>query len=191
MYPVRIDGNGVYLREFTDADVDAVLAVYGDPVVTEHLSFAPHNRDQVAASLAAAIRAATVEPRTEYSLAAAATDTGEAIGFARLAVDTVHPGQHSAQIGFAIRADQWGQGHGAETARLLLRLGFDKLGLHRLWGARSPDNTVSEQLMRKLSMVEEGRIRGHLLVRGAWRDSVVHSILEDEWAAQQASDPDR
>jgi [ribosomal protein S5]-alanine N-acetyltransferase len=30
-------------------------------------------------------------------------------------------------------------------------------------------------------MIEEGRIRHHLLVRGAWRDSVVHSIIDNEW----------
>jgi RimJ/RimL family protein N-acetyltransferase len=41
--------------------------------------------------------------------------------------------------------------------------------------------------MTKLGMVEEGRIRGHLLVRGAWRDSVVHSILEDEWTARRSA----
>jgi RimJ/RimL family protein N-acetyltransferase len=187
VHPVRLDGDGVRLREFTDDDVDAVHAVYGDPVVTEHLSFAPHARDQTAATLAAVVRAAVVEPRTEYSLAAAAADTDEVIGFARLALDTAHPGQHSAQIGFALRADRWGRGHGAETVRLLLRLGFDELGLHRLWGARSPDNAVSDTLMTKLGMVEEGRIRGHLLVRGAWRDSVVHSILEDEWAARRSA----
>lgn len=38
--------------------------------------------------------------------------------------------------------------------------------------------------MNKLGMIEEGTIRGHIRVRGTWRDSVVHSILKDEWSAQ-------
>jgi RimJ/RimL family protein N-acetyltransferase len=75
----------------------------------------------------------------------------------------------------------WRQGFGIELGQLLLRLGFDELGLHRLWGARSPENSVSDRLMLKLGMVEEGRIRHHLQIGGQWRDSVVHSILEDEW----------
>lgn len=188
MFPVTVKGERVTLREFTDADgdIDAVLAVYGDPAVTEHLSFEPRNRDQVAATITAVTTAACVEPRTEYSLAAAATGTGEVIGFARLAIDTQHPGQSSAQLGFALRADSWGQGLGEQTVMLLLRLGFDDLGLHRLWGARSPANDVSAHLMNKLGMVEEGRIRHHLCIRGAWRDSIVHSILDDEWQAAQA-----
>lgn len=182
MHPVSITGNGVALREFTPDDVDAVLKVYGDPAVVEHLSFEPRTRDQVAVTLTSVIEAAEQDPRREYSLAVVAT--GEVIGFARLAVDAQHPGQSSGQLGFALRADRWGQGLGTGTVALLLRLGFDVLGLHRLWGARSPDNVVSKQVMNKLGMIEEGTIRGHIRVRGTWRDSVVHSILKDEWSAQ-------
>ncbi|MFC9976611.1 GNAT family N-acetyltransferase [Spirillospora sp. NPDC127200] len=180
MYPVLIEGQRVTLREFASDDVDGVLAVYGDPTVTEHLSFEPRSRQQVTATLEAVMAAARVEPRTEYSLAAAGPD-GAVVGFARLAVDAQHPGQSSAQLGFAMRADRWGQGLGTEMVELLLRLGFAELGLYRLWGARSPDNAASARLMTKLGMVEEGRIRGHIRVADGWRDSVVHSILADEW----------
>ncbi|MEV7421642.1 MULTISPECIES: GNAT family protein [unclassified Streptomyces] len=33
-------------------------------------------------------------------------------------------------------------------------------------------------------MTEEGRIRGHVHVRGAWRDSITYGILREEWAAE-------
>ncbi|WP_055483703.1 GNAT family N-acetyltransferase [Sphaerimonospora mesophila] len=192
MYPVTLTSPTVSLREFEASDdVDAVLAIYGDPCVTEHLSFEPRDRAQVEATLASVTKAAGDEPRTEYSLAAV-RPTGELIAFARLAVDTQHPGQSSGQIGFALCADQWGQGLGTQVVELLLRLGFGELGLHRIWGARSPDNHASGRLMRKLGMVEEGRIRDHLLVRGRWRDSIIHSILEDEWRPSLSpSPPDR
>ena len=73
------------------------------------------------------------------------------------------------------------QGKGLETVRLLQRLGFAELGLHRIWGARSPLNHASARTMHAAGMVEEGTIRGHLFTRGAWRDSVVHSILREEY----------
>lgn len=187
MHPVTIEGQHLTLREFTTDDVDAVLAVYGDPVVTEHLSFEPRTRDQVTTTLQTVTTAAKALPRTEYSLAVTDNATGQVIGFARLAVDTGHPGQSSAQLGFALAKAAWGQGLGEETVLLLLRLGFDELGLHRLWGARSPANQISGRLMTKLGMIEEGRIRHHLRIRDQWRDSIVHSILEDEWRAQDRS----
>lgn len=31
-------------------------------------------------------------------------------------------------------------------------------------------------------MTEEGTIREHILKAGQWRDSVVHSMLDSEWA---------
>ncbi|WP_378288120.1 GNAT family N-acetyltransferase [Actinomadura rugatobispora] len=40
---------------------------------------------------------------------------------------------------------------------------------------------MSDHLMRKFGMIEEGRIRGHIKIGDTWRDSIVHSILEDEW----------
>ncbi|GAA3221044.1 GNAT family protein [Actinocorallia longicatena] len=183
MYPVTVPGQRLVLREFTPADVDDVLKIYGDPVVTEHLSFEPRTRDQVVTTIKSVTTAAQAEPRTEYSLAAALTSTGQAIGFARLAIDTQHPGQSSAQLGFALNKDHWGHHLGEELLALLLHLGFDDLNLHRLWGARSPRNTVSDRLMTKLGMIEEGRIRHHLKIRDQWRDSVVHSILDDEWCS--------
>jgi len=125
----------------------------------------------------AAMASATTEPRTEYMLAVADKD-GELIGSARLAT-----GEYaSAQIGFALGPDHWGQGKGLETVRLLQHLGFSELGPHRVWGARSPLNQASARTMLAAGMIEEGTIRGHLFTRGAWRNSVVHSTLREESA---------
>jgi ribosomal-protein-alanine N-acetyltransferase len=173
MYPVRLIARTVLLREFTRDDVTALFKVYGDVDATRHLSFEPRDMDQVQGIVTSAMDSATAEPRTEYMLAVADAESDELVGAARLAL-----GEHqSAQVGFALRPDQWGKGKGAETVRLLEYLGFRKLGLHRLWGARSPLIDASARTMRAAGMIEEGTIRGHLFTRGAWRDSIVHSIL--------------
>lgn len=57
-----------------------------------------------------------------------------------------------------------------------------------MWGARSPDNAASHRVMSSAGMVVEGRIRRHVHTDSGWRDSVVYSILSDEW---RASDPAR
>jgi [ribosomal protein S5]-alanine N-acetyltransferase len=170
----------VILRELTDADVTALHKVYGDEEATRHLSFEPRTVEQVEGIIKAAMASATADPRTEYMLAVAGKD-GELIGSARLATGEYE----SAQIGFALRPDQWGQGKGLETVQLLQRLGFTELGLHRIWGARSPLNEASSRTMRAAGMIEEGTIRGHLFTRGAWRDSVVHSILREEFTGRR------
>lgn len=41
--------------------------------------------------------------------------------------------------------------------------------------------------MAAAGMLEEGTIREHVQKAGQWRDSIVHAILEREWAVQEAS----
>jgi RimJ/RimL family protein N-acetyltransferase len=179
MYPVQRSSQRLSLRELTIDDVDAVFAIYGNQEATEHLSFEPRTRDQVGQIVARSIASATAEPRSEYALAVIERDTNTLIGYGRLAMDPHQ--QRAATFGFALRPDTWGVGYGLETVRLLLGFGFEDLGLHRIWGARSPLNEASAKTMTAAGMVQEGIIRAHIKKAGGWRDSVVHSMLDDEW----------
>ncbi|MFJ4836320.1 GNAT family N-acetyltransferase [Streptomyces sp. NPDC088747] len=179
MHPVKRSSQRLDLRELAIDDVDAVFAIYGSREATEHLSFEPRTRDQVGHIVARSVASATENPRPEYALAVVERDTGHVIGFGRLALDPHQ--QRAATFGFALRPDTWGIGYGLETVRLLLGLGFEELALHRIWGARSPLNEASAKTMMAAGMVAEGTIRGHIEKAGQWRDSVVHSILVEEW----------
>ncbi|MFD7934521.1 GNAT family N-acetyltransferase [Streptomyces sp. NPDC059755] len=136
MHPVTRSGARLGLRELAIADVEALLAIYGSPEATEHLSFEPRNREQVEQVVAGSVTAATAMPRAEYALAVVETETAELIGSGRLALDPHQ--QHGATMGFALRPDVWGRGYGAETVRLLLDFGFNDLQLHRIGGPVLP-----------------------------------------------------
>ncbi|AUA12492.1 GNAT family N-acetyltransferase [Streptomyces sp. SID8382] len=182
MYPVIRHDTRLSLRELTVDDVDAVLTIYGSPKATEHLSFTPRSRDEVRGIVERSVTSAAASPRQEYALCVVERDRGELIGFARLALDPHQ--QRAATIGFALRPDSWGVGYGRETVRLLLNLAFVDLDLHRVWAARAPLNVASEKTLLASGMTEEGRIRGHVHVRGAWRDSIVYGVLREEWDGQ-------
>ncbi|MFF0698338.1 GNAT family N-acetyltransferase [Streptomyces tendae] len=182
MYPVDRSSQRLRLRELTIDDVGAVLAIYGSAEATEHLSFEPRSREQVGVIVARSVASAMVEPRSEYALAVVERETNQVIGFGRIALDPHQ--QRAATFGFALRPDAWGVGYGVETVRLLLGLGFEDIGLHRIWGGRSPLNEGSAKTMTAAGMTEEGTIRGHIQKAGRWRDSVVHSMLEEEWTTE-------
>ncbi|MEU2023765.1 GNAT family protein [Streptomyces sp. NPDC016469] len=182
MYPISRTSARLDLRELAHEDVDAVLAIYGSAAATEHMSFAPRTRDQVEQIVSGFVASATQTPRNLYALGVVRQDSGELIGFGRLAIDPHQP--RGATMGFALRPDTWGSGFGLETVRLLLGLGFEELDFHRIWGARSPHNTASAKTLTAVGMVEEGIIREHILKAGQWRDSIVHAILDREWKDQ-------
>ncbi|GEB57669.1 GNAT family N-acetyltransferase [Streptomyces gardneri] len=179
--PVPSAYGRLVLRELRPDDVSAVHGVYGSEAATEHLSFPPRSLDEVRGIVERSIVSARAVPREEYALGIVEQATGVLVGFGRLAVDPHQ--QRAATVGFALRPESWGAGYGRETVGLLLALAFGELDLHRVWAARAPLNTASARTLLAAGFVEEGRIRGHVHVRGAWRDSITYGILREEWEA--------
>ena len=56
-----------------------------------------------------------------------------------------------------------------------------------------PDNAASIAIVYRLDMIYEGRIRDHVHTNGQWRDSLLYSVLVDEWVAATTASthPDR
>jgi RimJ/RimL family protein N-acetyltransferase len=179
MYPVTLTGRVVTLREFRPDDAAAAYAIMGDDRVTRSLSFDSRSPKDTADLINAAVERARQTPRSEYYLAVVLADD-KLIGFARLGLD----GVKAAKLGYAIRADEWGHGYATDAARTLRNFGFSQLSLHRISAAMGPDNTASIALAKCLGMQYEGRIRHHVYTNGAWRDSLLYSILADEWSAR-------
>ena len=68
-----------------------------------------------------------------------------------------------------------------------MEFGFRELKLHRISAAIGPDNAASIVIARRLGMTYEGRIRDHVFTNGKWRDSLLYSVLVDEWVAAEAT----
>lgn len=176
MYPVTLTGRAVTLREFRIDDAADSMAIVGDDRVTQWLSFDSRNLAAAQAMIDGAVKRAQDQPRTEYYLAMAA-EPDELVGFARLALT----GVKAAKLGYAVSADRWGKGYATDATRLMLRFGFQELGLHRISAAIGPDNAASVAVVHKVGMQYEGRIRDHVFTNGAWRDSLLFAVLEQEW----------
>ncbi|WP_018253849.1 MULTISPECIES: GNAT family N-acetyltransferase [Salinispora] len=173
MYPVRIEGGRIVLREFEERDLEASMTVVGDPDVTVFLSFDTRTREEQAERLAADIARAKTEPRPDYYLAIADRQADELIGFIRIGLG----GHRSGELGYAIRKDRWRQGYAVEAAQLMLGFGFEALALHRIQAACGPDNLASQALLHRLGFECEGRMRDHVFTNGGWRDSLLYATL--------------
>ena len=183
MYPLQLSGSQVLLREFCQDDLDRVMTIVGDDRVTDSLSFDTRTRDQAAKMLDGILNRAKQEPRTEYYLAVTTVDGG-LVGFARIELS----GAQAAKLGGAIAADYWRRGYAIDAVRTLMDFGFRKLKLHRISAAMGPDNAASIAAVRRLGMTYEGRIRDHVYTNGRWRDSLLYSVLVDEWVAAKPAE---
>jgi RimJ/RimL family protein N-acetyltransferase len=89
--------------------------------------------------------------------------------------------QRQGEISYVVHPRFWGQGIATEIGRQLLAEGFGDLGLHRIYATCDPRNHGSSRVLVKLGMTPEGRMRHTQWIRDGWRDSLIFSILEDEW----------
>ncbi len=181
MYPVELPGQQVVLRDFAPGDLADSLHVVGDDAVTRWLSFDSRSEDQARVMLDGVLARARQQPRTEYYLAVTVPPGRTVIGFARLGL----AGIRAAKLGFAIRRSQWGHGYAGDAARALVTFGFGQLDLHRISAAAGPGNAASIAVIERLGMAYEGRIRDHVYTNGAWRDSLLYSLLASEWTPEQ------
>ncbi|TDD57537.1 N-acetyltransferase [Kribbella antibiotica] len=176
-----LNGELTVLREFRGSDLDDYLSVFGDDRVTDWMAFASYDRARAEKSLATLLERSAQADRPDYMLAVTRRDDDRMIGFVRLA-----PGVHkNAKLGYGVHADHWGHGYATDTARTMLEFGFDTLGLHRITAAIGPENAASIAVVKRLGFSYEGQLREHVFTNGAWRDSLLYSILEDEYRSSQ------
>lgn len=69
----------------------------------------------------------------------------------------------------------------AEAMKLLYQLAFDNLKLRRVWGLVVSDNRRMIKWQAYLGMIQEGRLRQHLLIDGRLQDAVVFGLLDSEY----------
>ncbi|WEV27342.1 GNAT family protein [Streptomyces sp. 71268] len=187
---VVVESSRFRLRELAPTDVDAVLAVFGDPGPPRAYGTSPFRRRDAVALVEQALASARRRPRTHYRLAVSRADSGELIGTAKLVLDRpardalVRTGYRSAEVGMALRADQASVGHSMEVGYLLGVLGFDRLGLHRLWAGVLPSDTTAQRAAEKAGMTREGVLRHCVYANGGWHDTVQYAILEHDWHAR-------
>jgi RimJ/RimL family protein N-acetyltransferase len=74
-----------------------------------------------------------------------------------------------------------------ECKYLLIRHAFENLGCVRVWFKTDRRNLHSQRALEKLGVVKEGVLRNHMILPDGYvRDSVIYSLLPDEWPQVKA-----
>ncbi|MBK6821372.1 MAG: GNAT family N-acetyltransferase [Bacteroidetes bacterium] len=87
-----------------------------------------------------------------------------------------------AEIGYDIMDNSWkGKGVMTEALQAIIPYGFDQLQLNRIEAFIGPNNTPSLKLMHKFGFQQEGLLRAHYCKNGILEDSLVFSLLKNEY----------
>ncbi|WP_035843627.1 GNAT family N-acetyltransferase [Kitasatospora azatica] len=137
----------------------------------------PNTEEQTRAFVASAVKAWSQTPQHRFPYVARIGQ--DVVGMGELHVRS--PRQRNGEVAYVVHPRVWGQGIGTAIGRELLARGFGQLGLHRIHATCDPRNLGSARVLAKLGMTYEGQLRHTALIRDGWRDSMIFSILEDEW----------
>jgi RimJ/RimL family protein N-acetyltransferase len=183
---VGLQSKRLVLREIEHGDAEAMQGYAADPEVVRYMVWGPNSLEQTRAFCSGQLDIQRVRDRRDFELALIDKTNGDLIGGVGLRVQNTV--QREGDIGYVLRRDFWGQGLVAEAARSLLEFGFGVLGLHRIYATADARNLQSMRVMEKLGMRHEGTLRKNLYLRDAYRDTVLFSILEEDfWNDAQGS----
>jgi RimJ/RimL family protein N-acetyltransferase len=170
------------LRPCVRGDLDAMYDIQSRPDVTRYLLYDARTREQVRAVLEQRIRAVGLE-RDALNLAVVLSETGVVIGDVVLFLRNWEHRQ--GEIGYVFHPDYGGHGYATEAAGVLLRLGFENYGLHRIVGRLDARNAPSARVLERLGMRREAHFVQNEFIKGEWSDEVVYAMLEHEWRAHR------
>jgi len=93
----------------------------------------------------------------------------------------IDPHRDHAELGCWIAPEEQGNGYATDAAALCLDHAFDDRGLHKVLARVFEHNDASMRVLEKLGFQQEGRLREHDYIRGAYRDTYLFGLLADEW----------
>ncbi|WP_091448811.1 GNAT family N-acetyltransferase [Actinokineospora iranica] len=138
------------LRRFTEADVDNLVVLDGDPEVMRFLTGEPTPRAEIEDDvLPGILRAYDRGPAGRW--AAVERSTGEFVGW--FALQPPEDGSVAeVELGYRLKASAWGRGYATEGSRALLRKAFTDLGARRVWAQTMAVNTASRRVLAKAGL---------------------------------------
>lgn len=178
-FPIRTER--LLLREFWPGDYDDVHAYASDLQTVRFMPWGPNTPQVSRDQLNLRLGEQAVWPRAEVDLAVELVERRQVIGSIRLGLDR----QGGADIGYSYGSAHWGQGYGYEAAAALVAVGFETLGVHRIWATCDVRNAGSIALLEKLGMRREGTLLKDQRVRDGWRDTHLYAVLDEEWAGRR------
>lgn len=74
-----------------------------------------------------------------------------------------------------------GKGIAKEASRLILKYGFDVLGLNRIYLFTESENITAQKLFERIGFIKEGIIRQDIISHGKYVDRIAYSFLKEDW----------
>ncbi|MGF1675364.1 MAG: GNAT family N-acetyltransferase [Rivularia sp. (in: cyanobacteria)] len=177
-----INSKRLILREFIIEDWQALLAYQSD---YRYLQFdESYNRDRadVEDFIQMFLEEQKQLPRIKFQLALILKSEQKLIGNCGIRKHNFKSSE--AELGYEISPNYWGKGYATEAASTILKFGFEKLKLYRIWSHCIAENTASRKVLEKVGMKFKHKLAKNEFFKNRYWDTLEFEILKDEWLNQ-------
>lgn len=94
--------------------------------------------------------------------------------------------ENTAEVGYVLSKNYWGQGLAAEALKAVMRFGFDTFNLDGYIAKHMEGNDASGRVMQKCGMKLDGIYRHSMFIKGEFKNIVVYKITRSEFESNQA-----
>ena len=173
----RLETQRLILRPVTLADVADMYAYSKDEETTTFVFPTHRTQEETASSIANYFMAA---PLGKYGIEL--KETNRLIGTIDLRVNEAYK---SGELGYVLNKNYWGQGIIPEAANELVRVGFERLELNRIYAYHDEENQKSGRVMEKIGLVREGRIPAARINKGKVVTDIQYGLTKDTWLTKK------
>jgi len=144
--PVRIETERLILRDLVPDDDGAVFRWVGDPAVTRFVNYPLYSR---VGDVRKWLEGRNPRDPDKFYLGFVLKTTGELIGDGGI---VFRPERGVWEIGYSLRADQWGNGYTVEAVRAVIGYVAARRPVEILEGTVARDNLRSRRVLEKLGL---------------------------------------
>jgi len=178
--PITLTGRVVRLEPLSEAHIPALAKVGLDEKIWRYMRY---GKVETVEQLTAWVRELLdlQSQGSDLPFAVIHLASGGAIGCTRYL--NIDPLNRSLEIGGTwYGLDYQGTQVNSECKYLLLKHAFERLECVRVWFKTDLRNLRSQAALERLGVVKEGVLRHHMILPDGYiRDSVIYSLLPEEW----------
>lgn len=172
----RIESKRLFLRRFTEDDLEVMDAYSRNPKLGFHAGWKPHE------TLEDSKRVLEDFMSGDEVWAIVEKESGRLIGSCGLHHDHKRMNPKARMLGYVLDENYWGRGYIPEAASALIRYGFTEMNLDLISVYHFSFNMRSKRVIEKLGFTFGGIIpQARLLYDGRVVDDVCYSMTREEF----------
>ncbi|SCN32558.1 Ribosomal-protein-alanine acetyltransferase [Bacillus cereus] len=174
----KLETERLQLRELTLLDAETMFHYFSKESVIRYFGMDSFENIEQAKTTIQTFKT-RYEEGTVFRWGIEKKGTGQLIGTCGFHLINKH--HKRAEIGYELDDTYWGQGYATEALQAMLGYGFETLQLIRIAAVVYVENKASQKLLSKAGFQEEGLLRKHMIQNGVAHDTILYSLLKEEW----------